>query len=120
MTSFLFASFASTTLGAAIVTVANQIDEHTVYVQVTSPGFIATIIIGLLAGWIAGHITRGRGFGCIVDVILGLIGAVIGRWLFMKLGIAVAPWGFWGTLAAATVGAVLLVAIARLFAGSRD
>jgi len=63
MTSFAFASFTSTTLGAAIVTVANQIDEHTVYVQVTSPGFIATIIIGLLAGWIAGHITRGRGFG---------------------------------------------------------
>jgi uncharacterized membrane protein YeaQ/YmgE (transglycosylase-associated protein family) len=53
-------------------------------------------------------------------VILGLIGAVIGRWLFIKLGIAIAPWGFWGTLAAATVGAVLLVAIARLFAGSRD
>jgi hypothetical protein len=50
MTSFAFASCASTTLGAAIVTVANQIDEHTVYVQVTSPGFIATIIIGLLAG----------------------------------------------------------------------
>jgi len=97
-----------------------QIDEHTVYVQVTSPGFIATIIIGLLAGWVAGHITRGRGFGCIVDVILGLIGAVIGRWVFVKLGIATAPWGFWGTLAAATVGAVLLVAIARLFAGSRD
>ena len=114
MTSFAFASFASTILGAAIVKVANQIDEHTVYVQVTSPGFIATIIIGLLAGWIAGHITRGRGFGCIVDVILGL------RWLFIKLGISVAPWGFWGTLAAATVGAVLLVAIARLFAGSRD
>ena len=64
MTSSTFASFASTTLGAAIVTFANQIDEHTVYVQVTSPGFIATIIIGLLAGWIAGHITRGRGFGC--------------------------------------------------------
>src|ERR1700756_4844978 len=114
-------------VSASIATFANQIDEHTVYVQVTSPGFIATIIIGLLAGWIAGHITRGRGFGCIldrifgiVDVILGLIGAVIGRWLFIKLGIAIAPWGFWGTLAAATVGAVLLVAIARLFAGSRD
>lgn len=92
--------------------------EHSFYVEVTSPGFIATIVIGLLAGWIAGHVTRGRGFGCIVDVILGLIGAIIGRWVFMKLGIVV--WGFFGSLAAATVGAILLVAIARLFAGSRD
>src|ERR1700756_3081506 len=107
-------------VSASIATFANQIDEHTVYVQVTSPGFIATIIIGLLAGWIAGHITRGRGFGCIVVVILGLIGAVIGRWLFIKLGIAGARLGFWGALAAATFGGVLLVASARLFAGSRD
>src|SRR4029077_12682509 len=107
-------------VSASIATFANQIDEHTVSVQVTSPGFIATIIIGLLAGWIGGHITRGRGFRCVGYVVFGLIGAVIGRWLFIKLGIAIAPWGFWGTLAAATVGAVLLVAIARLFAGSRD
>jgi uncharacterized membrane protein YeaQ/YmgE (transglycosylase-associated protein family) len=108
----------------ALATLVSQVqtqppfNEHQVYVEITSPGFIATIFIGLLAGWIAGHITRGRGFGCIVDVILGLIGAVIGRWLFLKLGIVM--WGFWGTLAAATVGAVLLVAVARLFAGSRD
>jgi uncharacterized membrane protein YeaQ/YmgE (transglycosylase-associated protein family) len=86
-----------------------------VYVQVTHNGFIAWIIIGLLAGWIAGHVTRGRGFGCIVDVILGLIGAVIGGWIFTKIGIA--GFGFWWSLAAATVGAVVLVAIARLFAG---
>jgi uncharacterized membrane protein YeaQ/YmgE (transglycosylase-associated protein family) len=103
---------------AVVAATAQQLNEHTVYVEVTSPGFIATIIIGLLAGWIAGHITRGRGFGCIVDVLLGLIGAVIGRWLFGKLGIVIVPWGFWGSLAAATVGAVLLVAVARIFAGS--
>jgi uncharacterized membrane protein YeaQ/YmgE (transglycosylase-associated protein family) len=83
-----------------------------------SRGFIGWIIIGLLAGWIAGHITRGRGFGCIVDIILGLIGAVVGGWIFTKLGIV--AWGFWGSLAAATVGAVVLVAIARLFAGGKS
>jgi uncharacterized membrane protein YeaQ/YmgE (transglycosylase-associated protein family) len=109
--------FALATLAAQVQT-QPPFDQHQVYVEITSPGFIATIVIGLLAGWIAGHITRGRGFGCIVDVILGLIGAVIGRWIFLKLGIVM--WGFWGTLAAATVGAVLLVAVARLFAGSRD
>ncbi|HXJ16472.1 MAG TPA: GlsB/YeaQ/YmgE family stress response membrane protein [Candidatus Polarisedimenticolia bacterium] len=75
------------------------------------------MIIGLLAGWIAGHLTRGRGFGCVLNVILGLIGAVIGGWVFTRLGIE--TWGFIGSLAAATVGAVLLVAIARLFASDR-
>jgi uncharacterized membrane protein YeaQ/YmgE (transglycosylase-associated protein family) len=78
-------------------------------------GWLSWIIIGLLAGWIAGLLTRGRGFGCIVNVLLGLIGAVIGGWIFLRLGVS--TWGFVGSLAAATVGAVLLVAIARLFAG---
>ncbi len=91
------------------------LQERTYYFGVSSRGLIGWIVIGLLAGWIAGQITRGQGFGCIVDIILGLIGAVIGGWLFTKLQIP--AWGFWGSLAAATVGAVLLVAIARLFAG---
>lgn len=89
--------------------------QKEVYLRVTTPGFLSWIVIGLLAGWIAGHLTRGRGFGCIIDVILGLIGAVLGGWIFTRLGIVAL--GFWGSLAAATVGAVLLVAIARLFGG---
>ena len=87
------------------------------YASVGTHGFFGWIIIGLLAGWIAGHLTRGRGFGCVLNVILGLIGAVIGGWVFTRLGIE--TWGFIGSLAAATVGAVLLVAIARLFASDR-
>lgn len=78
-------------------------------------GLLAWIVIGLLAGWIAGTVTRGRGFGCIVNIVLGLVGAVIGGWIFSRLGIV--TWSFLGSLAAATVGAVVLVAIARLFAG---
>jgi uncharacterized membrane protein YeaQ/YmgE (transglycosylase-associated protein family) len=89
--------------------------QYGIFISLRSHSFIAWIIIGLLAGWIAGHLTRGRGFGCVLNVILGLIGAVIGGWVFMRLGIE--AWGFFGSLAAATVGAVLLVAIARLFAG---
>jgi uncharacterized membrane protein YeaQ/YmgE (transglycosylase-associated protein family) len=78
---------------------------------------IGWILIGLIAGWLSGKVTRGVGFGCLADVILGLIGALLGGWVFFKLGI----WGggFLFSLAAATVGAVLLVAIARLIAGSR-
>lgn len=88
---------------------------HVYFLGVSSRGFLAWAIIGLLAGWIAGVITRGHGFGCIVNIVLGLIGAVIGGWIFTKLGIA--AFGFWASLAAATVGAVVLVAIGRLFAG---
>jgi uncharacterized membrane protein YeaQ/YmgE (transglycosylase-associated protein family) len=77
---------------------------------------IVWLVIGLLAGWIAGTISRGHGFGCLMNIVLGLIGAVLGGWIFVKLGI----WGggFLYSLAAATVGAVVLVAIARLFTGS--
>ena len=91
------------------------LQSHVYFLGVSSRGLIAWIIIGLLAGWIAGVITRGHGFGCIVNIILGLIGAVIGGWIFTRLGIA--AFGFWASLAAATVGAVVLVAIGRLFAG---
>jgi uncharacterized membrane protein YeaQ/YmgE (transglycosylase-associated protein family) len=94
------------------------LQQQDYFFRVSSRGFIGWIIIGLLAGWIAGHLTRGRGFGCVVDIILGLIGAVVGGWIFTKLGIVL--WGFWGSLAAATVGAVVLVAIARLFAGGKS
>jgi uncharacterized membrane protein YeaQ/YmgE (transglycosylase-associated protein family) len=85
------------------------------FVEVQTHGFFWWVVIGLVAGWIAGHLTRGRGFGCIVDIILGLIGAVLGGWIFTRLGIV--TFGFFGSLAAATVGAVVLVAFARLFAG---
>lgn len=91
--------------------------EHGWVVYVETHGIFWWIIIGLIAGWLAGTIARGRGFGCITDVILGLVGAVIGGWIFTRLGIL--SFGFWGSLAAATVGAVLLVAVARIFAGGR-
>jgi uncharacterized membrane protein YeaQ/YmgE (transglycosylase-associated protein family) len=76
------------------------------------------ILIGLLAGWLAGKLSRGAGFGCIGNVILGLIGSVLGGWIFSRLGIF--GGGFVYSLAAATVGAVVLVAVARLFGGGRD
>lgn len=78
-------------------------------------GLIGWLLIGLIAGWLAGKIARGRGFGCIADIILGLVGSFIGGWVFVKLGIF--GGGFWYSLAAATLGAVILVSIAHLFAG---
>ncbi len=80
-------------------------------------GLIGWIIIGLIAGWLAGKIARGEGYGCITDIILGLVGSLLGGWIFVKLGIF--GGGFLYSLAAATLGAVILVSIVHLFAGSR-
>ena len=81
-------------------------------------GFLYWILIGLIAGWLAGKLARGRGYGCITDIVLGLIGSYLGGWVFVKLGIF--GGGFWYSLAAATLGAVILVSIAHLFSSGHD
>jgi uncharacterized membrane protein YeaQ/YmgE (transglycosylase-associated protein family) len=77
--------------------------------------FLYWLLVGLIAGWLAGKIARGRGFGCIADIVLGLVGAYLGGWIFEKVGIL--GGGFLYSLAAATLGAVILVSIAHLFSG---
>jgi uncharacterized membrane protein YeaQ/YmgE (transglycosylase-associated protein family) len=77
---------------------------------------IGWLLIGLIAGWLAGKIARGRGYGCITDIILGLVGSLLGGWIFTRLGIVHAN-TFLYSLAAATIGAILLVAIVHLFVG---
>jgi uncharacterized membrane protein YeaQ/YmgE (transglycosylase-associated protein family) len=74
------------------------------------------LLMGALAGWLSGELVRGKGFGCLGNILLGLIGAVVGGWLFEQLHIT--AFGFIGGLAAATVGAVLIVSLARALSGS--
>ena len=50
-------------------------------------GFIAWIICGLIAGWLAGQVMKGGGYGVVVDIILGILGGVLGGWVFGMLGI---------------------------------
>ena len=78
---------------------------------------IGWIVIGLIAGWLSGKVTRGSGFGLFANLFLGLVGAVIGGWIFLQLGIEF--YGFIGSLAAATVGAVVLVSIGSLFGSKK-
>ena len=73
------------------------------------------LLMGLLAGWLSGELVRGRGFGCLGNILLGLIGGVVGGWIFEQMHIA--TFGFIGGLAAATVGAVVIVALARAVSG---
>lgn len=70
------------------------------------------IIVGVIAGWLAGQVMKGGGYGIIVDLVLGLIGGVIGGWLFGALGILPGG-GMIGSIIVAFVGAVVLVAITR-------
>ncbi len=93
------------------------LEQRTVIIEWWPRGIIAWLFLGLVAGWLAGKLARGRGFGCVTDIILGLIGSFIGGWVFTKLGIVSHPNSFLFSLAAATLGAVILVAIAHLFSG---
>jgi len=87
-------------------------------VVVEQRSILGWIVIGLIAGWLAGKISRGEGYGCITDIVLGLVGSLLGGWIFVRLGIL--GGGFIYSLAAATLGAVILVSIVHLIAGSRS
>jgi uncharacterized membrane protein YeaQ/YmgE (transglycosylase-associated protein family) len=76
-------------------------------------GFVWFIIIGIVAGFLAGRIMRGGGFGLIINLILGIIGSVIGGWVFSLLGIYAS--GIIGSLITSTIGAILVLWIASLF-----
>src|SRR6266852_2692502 len=95
---------------------ANTFSQQTIGVWFQTHGVVSWLLLGLVAGWLAGKIARGRGFGCIADIVLGLIGSYIGGWIFVRLGIF--GGGFLYSLAAATLGAVILVAIAHAFSPS--
>jgi uncharacterized membrane protein YeaQ/YmgE (transglycosylase-associated protein family) len=71
------------------------------------------LIVGLVAGWLAGVLVKGGGFGLIGDLVVGVIGAVVGGWLFSTLG-ASAGGGLLGSIVVATIGAVVLLFIVRL------
>jgi uncharacterized membrane protein YeaQ/YmgE (transglycosylase-associated protein family) len=71
-----------------------------------------SIIVGLIAGWLAGQVMRGSGYGILIDIVLGLVGGVVGGWLFGALGVFPGR-GVIGSILVAFVGAVILVAIAH-------
>ena len=76
-------------------------------------GIILWLIIGAVAGWLAGKIVEGAGFGLIVDIIVGIVGAFIGGWLAGVLGIDIGG-GLIGSIIVAVVGAVVLLLALRL------
>lgn len=72
---------------------------------------IAWLLIGLVAGWLAGVLVKGHGFGVLGDIVVGIIGAVLGGFLFGMLGVT--PLGLLGSILTATFGAVVLLVLAK-------
>ncbi len=69
------------------------------------------LIIGVVAGWLAGRLTRGHGFGLVGDLVVGILGALLGGFIFRFLGVT--SFGFIGSFVTATVGAVVLLWLIR-------
>jgi uncharacterized membrane protein YeaQ/YmgE (transglycosylase-associated protein family) len=73
-------------------------------------GIIAALVIGAIAGWLAGLIVRGAGFGLIGNIVIGIIGALVAGWLLPQLHVELAT-GTLGAILDATVGAVIILVI---------
>ena len=79
----------------------------------SAESLLVILLIGAIAGWLAGQIVQGTGFGLVGDILIGIVGAFIASWLFPQLGLHLGA-GIVAEIIAATIGAVLLLVIARL------
>lgn len=75
--------------------------------------FVWFIIVGLVAGWLAGKIMKGGGYGVVGDIVVGIVGALIGGWLFSTMGVS-AGGGLVGAIIVALIGAIILIFLLRL------
>lgn len=80
-------------------------------------GIIWWIIVGIVAGWLTGKLMKGSGYGVLPDLILGMVGALIGGWIFSAIGITTTS--IVGGIIVAFIGAVIVVAIFRAITGRR-
>jgi uncharacterized membrane protein YeaQ/YmgE (transglycosylase-associated protein family) len=81
--------------------------------HMSGESLLVILLVGAIAGWLAGQIVQGTGFGLVGDIIIGIVGAFIASWLFPQLGIHLGV-GIVAAIIAATIGAVLLLVIVRL------
>jgi uncharacterized membrane protein YeaQ/YmgE (transglycosylase-associated protein family) len=81
--------------------------------QMSNEGLLVILFVGLVAGWLAGKVVRGTGFGIIGDIIVGILGAFIAAWLFPRLGFHIGG-GIVSEIIYSAIGAILLLLIVRL------
>ena len=79
-------------------------------------GILVILVVGLVAGWLAGKVVQGTGFGLVGDILIGIVGAFIASWLFPKLGIHIGV-GLVSEIIYSAIGAVILLLIVRLVRG---
>lgn len=79
----------------------------------TLEAILIILVIGAVAGWLAGQIVRGMGFGLIGNIVVGIVGAFIAGWLLPRIGIVIGG-GMVGSIINATIGAVVLLVILGL------
>lgn len=84
--------------------------------HLSNESIIVIVLVGMVAGWLAGKIVRGAGYGLIGDIAVGIIGAFIGDWLLPRLGNHLGS-GTISSIVSATIGAIVLLLIIRLVAG---
>src|SRR6266852_500463 len=87
--------------------------------QLSSESILVILFVGLIAGWLAGQIVRGTGFGIIGDILVGIAGALVASLLFPRLGIAIGT-GLVREIIYSAIGAIILLVVVRLlFRGGR-
>src|SRR4051794_28623753 len=84
-----------------------------IFMQMSNEGILVILFVGLVAGWLAGKIVRGTGFGIIGDILVGIAGALVASYLFPKLGIHLGT-GLLSEIIYSAIGAILLLLIVRL------
>ena len=84
--------------------------------HLSNQSLLVILFVGIVAGWLAGQIVRGTGFGIIGDLLFGIVGAFIGNWLLPRVGIYLGT-GVISAIANATIGAIVLLLVVRLLRG---
>lgn len=80
----------------------------------TAESLIVILLVGAIAGWLAGIVVKGRGFGLIGDIVVGIVGAFLASWLLPRLGVGSLGGGMVGSILFAFIGAVILLLLLRL------
>lgn len=84
--------------------------------HMSGESLLVILLVGVIAGWLAGKIVRGAGLGIFGDLLFGILGAFVGNWVLPRLGIHLGA-GIVGAVINATIGAILLLLVVRLLRG---
>ena len=85
--------------------------------RLSDQGLIVIVVVGIVAGWLAGKVVRGNGFGLVGDAASGIVGALIGDWLLHRFGVHFGS-GIIGLVINATIGAIVLLLTLRIVGAS--